>query len=233
MWKEKAYMVAYELSDMLIQLFIANLLWILCNSPLIILGIQLRLATSIESYFILLPLLTLGLPLFFFPTTQALFCVMRDSVLQRPSATIKDFFSYLKNNYKETLQLGILVTGTLVGLCAAAYYSWFNSLILFTMVLIALFFLMVMTLQLFSFQAHFDMPLLWKLNRCRQLVFARPVYSIGAFLLIAVLNYAGTEISIALFVCIIPAASIFAATLLFYYQYKRITTKSKVMDYHQ
>lgn len=228
MRKDKVYSIAYELSDKLSKLFVANILWIILNSPLLIVAIQLRVANQPSSYYVLLPLLSLGLPIFFFPTTQALFGVVRDIVLQNQTSTIKTFGLYLFNNYKESLKMGVLSTGAVTGIGIGLYYSWFSSLILFTILLTLLFFTMVWMLQLFCFQVHFDMPIMWKLKRTRQLIFSRLVYSIGSFMFILLLVYASFEMSIAVFVFVTPATCAYLTFLLFNFQYNKILATKKI-----
>ncbi|WP_413527464.1 DUF624 domain-containing protein [Marinilactibacillus psychrotolerans] len=228
MWKDKAYSVAYELSDKISKLFVANLLWIILNSPLLIVVIQLRIVTQITSYYVLLPLLSLGLPLCFFPATQALFCLIRDVVLQTPVSTVKTFWRYWVSNFKESLKMGILLSGLFTGLGLFLYYSWSISFILFTVALIAIIFTLILMMQLFCFQAHFDMPFIWKLKRAQQLVFARIFYSIGSFMLAMLMVYVSFEMSIVVFVWITPVACVYTTFILFNYQYNKIISNKTV-----
>ncbi|MFL2072791.1 DUF624 domain-containing protein [Marinilactibacillus psychrotolerans] len=228
MWKHKAYSVAYELSDKISKLFIANLLWIILNSPLLIVAIQLRTVTQPSSYYVLLPLLSLGLPLFFFPSTQALFCLVRDVVLQTPVSTVKTFWRYWVSNFKESLKMGILLSGLFTGIGLLLYYSWSVSFILFTIALIALLFILIIMVQLFCFQAHFEMPFIWKSKRAQQLVFARIFYSVGSFMIVLFMIYASFEMSIAVFVWMTPVACVYTSFILFNYQYNKIISNKKV-----
>lgn len=228
MWKDKAYSVAYELSDKISKLFVANLLWIILNSPLLIVVIQLQIVTQPSSYYVLLPLLSLGFPLFFFPATQALFCIARDVVLQTPVSILKSFWMHWISNFKTSLKMGILLSGAFTGLGFILYYSWSISFILFTVGLIALIFILIWTLQLFCFQAHFEMPTLWKLKRARQLVFARIFYATGVFMLVILIIYVSSEMSTAFFICMTPSACAYMTFLLFNYQYNKIISRKKV-----
>lgn len=228
MWKDKAYSVAYELSDKISKLFVANLLWIILNSPLLIVVIQLQIVTQPSSYYVLLPLLSLGFPLFFFPATQALFCLVRDIVLQTPVSTVKTFWRYWVSNFKESLKMGILLSGFLTGLGLLLYYSWSISLILFTIVLTALLFIIILIQQLFCFQAHFEMPFIWKVKRAAQLVFAKILYSIGSFLFVILMVYASFEMSIIVFIWITPVACVYTSFLLFNYQYNKMISNKGI-----
>ena len=228
MWKHKAYSVAYELSDKISKLFIANLLWIILNSPLLIVAIQLRTVTQPSSYYVLLPLLSLGLPLFFFPSTPSFVLSVRDVVLQTPVSTVKTFWRYWVSNFKESLKMGILLSGYYTGIGLLLYYSWSVSFILFTIALIALLFILIIMVQLFCFQAHFEMPFIWKLKRAQQLVFARIFYSVGSFMIVLFLIYASFEMSIAVFVWMTPVACVYTSFILFNYQYNKITSNKKV-----
>lgn len=228
MWKDKAYSMAYDLSDKISKLFVANLLWIILNSPLLIVVIQLQIVTQPSSYYVLLPLLSLGFPLFFFPATQALFCLVRDIVLQTPVSTVKTFWRYWVSNFKESLKMGILLSGLFTGLGLLIYYSWSISFILFTVAFIALLFTLIIMVQLFCFQAHFEMPFIWKLKRAQQLVFARIFYATGVFMLVILIIYASSEMSTAFFICMTPSACAYMTFLLFNYQYNKIISRKKV-----
>lgn len=228
MWKDKAYSVAYELSDKISKLFIANLLWIILNSPLLIVAIQLRTVTQPSSYYVLLPLLSLGLPLFFFPSTQALFCLVRDIVLQTPVSIVKTFWRYWVSNFKESLKMGILLSGLFTGHGLLLYYSWSISFILFTVAFIALLFTLIIMVQLFCFQAHFKMPFIWKVKRAAQLVFAKILYSIGSFLFVILMVYASFEMSIIVFIWITPVACVYTSFLLFNYQYNKMISNKGI-----
>ncbi|MEC6748167.1 DUF624 domain-containing protein [Marinilactibacillus sp. XAAS-LB27] len=227
MAKRKFYFTLYELSDKLTTLFLFNLFWLMLNIPVILLVTQLLVVTQLSSYYILGPLLVLTLPVFFYPSTQALFCVVRDLILDQGSLTLKSFWTYFRTNYKESLMTGIMFTGGFVGVCTGLFYSWSMSFVVFTLFLVLLFYILIMMIQLFSFQAHFNMPIWWKLKRIHQLVFAKIFYSISSLLAVSLILYATLEMSLFVFVLAAPAASVYSAFFLFKAQYNKIMRLSK------
>ncbi|MFC6463528.1 hypothetical protein ACFP65_00725 [Marinilactibacillus sp. GCM10026970] len=225
--KRKFYFTLYELSDKLTTLFLFNLFWIMLNIPVILLTIQLLVVTQVGSYYVLGPLQVLTLPIFFYPSTQALFCVVRDLILDRGSLTLKSFWAYFVTNYKESFMTGIMLTGALVGVGAGLFYSWSRSFVMFTVFLVLLFYVLTMIIQLFSFQAHFNMSIWWKFKRMHQLVFAKILYSISSLLVVLLILYATFEMSLFIFVLAAPVASVYSAFFLFKVQYNKIIRLDK------
>ncbi|WP_225742877.1 DUF624 domain-containing protein [Marinilactibacillus sp. Marseille-P9653] len=222
MAKGKFYFTLYELSDKLTTLFLFNLFWLMLNIPVILLTMQILVVTQLGSYYILGPLLIWTLPVFFYPSTQALFCVVRDLILDKGSLTLKSFWTYFITNYKESFLTGIMLTGALVGVGVGLFYSWSISFMMFTIFLVLLFYVLTMIIQLFSFQAHFNMPVWWKFKRMHQLVFAKILYSISSLLVVLLILYATFEMSLFIFVLAAPVASVYSAFFLFKVQYNKM-----------
>lgn len=228
MTKESIYMWLHALSDTFIKMVAANTLWSAVNFPIIFLAINLLYAEDISSFYILVPLILLLLPILYFPATVALYGVMRDLVLDRPdNRTVCNFFRYLRQNYFHSFLFGAADTGLLFLTAVLMVYFSEVNVILSVVLLVLFVYGLIVTLQFFAFQSHFEMPLLWKIKWMTRLVLAKPLYAIGEGVLLFLLVAVSVEITPLLILFLTAAAAAYSLFWLFEKQHKRIISSKK------
>lgn len=183
MWEEQylgeqIYSKLINLSEVLLNCLMFNIIWLILNLPVSALLIQIALTTEMVSYQILIPLILLLLPFVFFPTTQALVNTMREVIITEKLLNIKVFFTCYLTSFKQSLFVGVLLTGLLTLFTFLSIISWYHSLLFFTLVIIGFFYLGMISLQWLFIEAHFSMGIYWKIKQAVLFVFAYPFSSI-------------------------------------------------------
>lgn len=186
----------FKVSEWVMRFSVINILWIIFNIPTLFLVASILFMSRTSDLVILLPLLCLTLPLFFFPATQAMFASMRVYVMKREEeGLIKMYWRFYKENYKNSFISGILLTILWVILAVDVYYfSQKNVLIMFVFVFFGVV-LYVLTLNYLSVGAHYDMKLRGLLKNAFFFTFGSPMLffavliSSGIILLISIYQF--------------------------------------------
>lgn len=150
----------YSLSEWISRFSVINLLWFVFNIPIVFFVINLLYVKQEGAWiFSLIPLILL-LPFLFFPATTAMFASARDWVMKEENTSIKQYWSYYKDNYKKSFLAGLVFTA-LWTIWAVDYYYFSQKNVIF----MVLFFVMgivlfVMTINFFSIFAHYELTLL-------------------------------------------------------------------------
>lgn len=218
----KLYVKLYELSRLLLNFFLFNVIWFMLTIPIWIIGIQLMLTEDLENLYILIPLLTLLLPLVFFPPTQALFATMREILVKDDWVHVKVFFTFYKASIKNSLITGIIFTGMTILLSYLIYLSWQWNLFLMIVTIVALLYLFMFVLFYFFMESHFKMPLRWKLKQSLLFVMGNPVSSIGNFLVFILLPIIIWNVSPVVCMLIGVALTFYFTTYLFILKYNKL-----------
>lgn len=191
-----------EMTDWLLRFVGANFLWFLLNLPTIFVLFHLLFLPEFGIFYIIFALVLTGVFLLF-PSTAALFALLRDWVIRKEQPSIfKAYFSYFKENYKKGMLAGI-VFAILWVIWYVDYYYFTNILenALLSYVFIFFgFFLLAYNLQFFSTLAHFDMKLKEILKTAFIITFGRPLAS----LLILFVSFAVLYFSLAKVLFLIP-----------------------------
>ncbi|KIL48403.1 hypothetical protein KR50_14390 [Jeotgalibacillus campisalis] len=144
-----------------------NFLWFLCNAPLFFI---------LADYWANNGELALGLgvpialvPLLFFPSTAALFAVIRKWVLKEEEAVLS-FFRYFKDNFVQSLIGGVFFTIVWTGWLAQA-----GSFPQVAMIIISIW-LLAWMLFFFAFQVHFYVNVLHTIKNALIMTAMRPLF---------------------------------------------------------
>ncbi|GEK91988.1 DUF624 domain-containing protein [Alkalibacterium kapii] len=224
---EKIYLVLYELSILILKFTLINVFWFLVNIPVVILAIQLYLTTEFSNLLTLIPLLTLLLPLVFFPTTNALISTTRNYLLESQEFKFFDFFQFLKQGYKNSFIIGVFYTGLATAIGYLVYLSYTTSLIIVMILAVFFIYLSMNTLCLLFFEAHFNMTLYWKFRQSLLFIAKYPLFALVNFMIFTLLHYIVYSVSYILFLLFGEALIMYATYYLFLKKLDRIKRASK------
>ncbi|MEI3613254.1 YesL family protein [Pseudogracilibacillus sp. SO30301A] len=148
----------HRLANWFMRLTIINIIWFIMNLPIFIIVISaLQHEYFTGNLLYSLPAL-LFFPLLLFPSTIAMYATVRDWIMrQEQPSIIKSYFTYFKDNYKESLLSGIAwAIIWFVWMIDIVYFYGKNELliILFAIGGIGLF---IMNINYFSIFTHYHM----------------------------------------------------------------------------
>lgn len=99
----------YRLCEWIMRISAINLLWALCSFPIFFLLLQLLLIENLEEMMAILLLMAVIAPFLLFPSTSAMFSVVRKWVLGEVDVPLlKTFFKSYKQNYVQSMFGGII-----------------------------------------------------------------------------------------------------------------------------
>ncbi|WLR48966.1 DUF624 domain-containing protein [Halobacillus litoralis] len=148
----------YAVSEWISKFALTNLQWTVFNLPVALLLLSLLNVGDIQELWYLLPPLVLLLPFIFFPATTAMFAKARDWVRKDHKETAdRSYLSYYKENYKNSMKAGIVLTILWSVLAADLYYFSTTSSLLMNLFLILVILLFVYTINTFSTLVHFNL----------------------------------------------------------------------------
>ncbi len=167
----------HYLSVWIMRLAIANILWFVCNLPIMIISFFLIFAKDVGVVFVLFMLLFLLAPFLLFPSTAALFSSVREWLIVKEDhlPLLKGFIKFYKENYKRSLLAGCMIT--LLWMIWAVDYYYFSgeNFTFMTVFLIMGMLLFVFTVNYFSVNAHYDIAVFAALKNALILTLGRPI----------------------------------------------------------
>lgn len=212
---EKFYLVLYELSRLIFRFTLINLLWIVVNLPVFIVMLQIALTTEVSNLFVLLPLASLLLPVFFFPGTHALIDSARALIKEDASFKPLSFFGYYKESFKKSFITGMVYT-SLLTVGGYVFFLVYRSYFILSIVLIVLFFyLSIMVFYFLYLDAHYDMPIMWKVKQTTVFILKHPLFAFTNFVLFLAIHYILYTVSLILFVLFGTTLTVYATYYLF------------------
>lgn len=150
----------YELMEWIMRLAIVNLLWATFNLPLLFLVFSVLFVPLEVGFVMHIVLIVLLAPLLLFPSTSAAFATIRDWIMNKEqSSVMKAYVVYFKENYKNSMQSGIILTFIWLVWFIDFYYFFGKSDVVITILFIVGIVLFVYTINLFSLSVHFRMSL--------------------------------------------------------------------------
>lgn len=212
---EKIYLAFYELSRLVIDCLLLNLLWAIVSWPVLFLTIQIGVTPDPEALQILLPLLFFFMPILLFPGLQALISSVREGIREPVSSGPVSFFKHYRNGYRNSFLIGMMYTGLIVLLAALLYFSLDGPPILSLIVVVLLFYIWMGALITLFIEAHYAMPVRWKLKQGIYFIMKHPLFSIGLVILLISLNYVIFSVSLILYSLIGIPLTLYAVYYLF------------------
>ena len=172
----------YMISEWVMRFSVINLIWLLFNLPIIFIVVSMLFADQLNNLYLLLVLLIIFLPALLFPATAAMFASVRDWVMGKENrGLIKSYWNYYRDNYKQSLLGGIILTSVWViwGL-DYYYFSQENIILMFTFVILGVI-LFIYTMNFFSIIAHYNIGLGTMLKNTLLITIGSPLLSLSIF----------------------------------------------------
>lgn len=184
--------------------------------------IQIGLTTEISQLYILLPILSLLVPVLFFPSLQALISSVRKLLMEDGSFNFSDFFKSFFTSYKTSFLTGMLYAG-LMTLAVSLIYSLKDAhFLLWLIPVVLILYLNLAVFNLIYLDAHFNMPLIWKIRQAIILILRKPLFSFLNFALFIGIQYIIFSISAIIFILFGTALTIYSTYYLFIWKLKKI-----------
>ncbi|WP_077624516.1 YesL family protein [Sediminibacillus massiliensis] len=148
----------YAVSEWIMRFAVTNILWLFFNFPIVLIGLNALYAEQPGSGVFALIVFSVLAPFLFFPSTAAMFSSARDWILHREgSSLIRSFWKYYKDNYKNSMLGGLLLTVLwIVWAVDYNYLSNVNIIFMFAFFIMGVI-LFVYTINFFSVMAHYHM----------------------------------------------------------------------------
>ena len=149
----------YVVSEWVMRFSVINILWAIFNIPNLFIVVSIIFSNQQIDLVILIPILCILLPLFFYPATQALFASMRVFVMNREESEnglIKMYWKFYNENYKNIVLAGFSFTFLWVIWYVDLYFFSENNVILMFVFIVLGVVLYVFTINYFSVGAHYD-----------------------------------------------------------------------------
>lgn len=136
-----------------------NLLWLLFNLPLTYFFVHIVFVTNVEQFLSFIIPVIICLPIFLFPATTAMFCVVRLWVLEKnihKQPITRLYWKFYKLNYKQSFLGRLIITCLWVIVCVDIYFFAHTQYIALVYLFIIIgFILFLIMINYFSVIAHF------------------------------------------------------------------------------
>lgn len=148
----------FKLTEWFMWLVTINLLWMITNLPIVLLGLLMMLSTSTLGIIVLAIPVAILSPILLFPSTMATFAVVRELILHGRLPTVfKTYWSFFKKGYKKSLSLGSILTIGWLILVVDGYYFFEKSQMIFIVLVVIGLVLFVYTIMTFCLAVHYHM----------------------------------------------------------------------------
>ncbi|OJF92764.1 DUF624 domain-containing protein [Alkalibacterium sp. 20] len=221
---EKIYLVLYELSILISRFTLVNVLWIIVNLPVFIVLIQIGLTTEPSNLFVLLPLLSLFLPILFFPGTHALISSVRELIIEDAPFNPITFFKDYKKGFKKSFLIGMVYTSLLTVGGYVFFITYQSNLILSIILVVLFFYLSIVVFYLLYLDAHYNMSMGWKIKQTTVFILKHPLFASGNFMIFITLHYILYSVNFILFVLFGTTLTVYATYYLFIRKLNKIKT---------
>lgn len=178
-----------KVSELITRFAGANVLWFICNLPIVFLCLSLLAMENANEMFTILITIMFLVPFIFFPSTAAMFGVVRKFILEEKISVIRSFLKYYKENYFKSMVGGIFIT--VLSMILAYYYMMLaniSPLFIFIFVVLALV-LFIFMLNFLSIIVHLNTKLFAAFKSAFLITISAPFLSIGVCVASIVLIY--------------------------------------------
>ncbi|MGJ9382607.1 YesL family protein [Salipaludibacillus sp. CF4.18] len=180
----------YQVSEWVTKFAVVNMLWLVCNAPIILIMMNLYVV-KFQGLLLISSLLIAALsPFLLFPSTAAMFSSVRDWILKNDNQSLwRSYWYYFKENYKRSMFMGIILTVAWAILIGDIYYFHQESTILmFTFIALGVL-LFVYTINIFCVMAHYDLKITNLLKRAFLFTVGSPLLSVIIVISSAIVIY--------------------------------------------
>lgn len=172
----------YRICEWIMRFSVTNVLWVLCAIPVFYLGLVMLVSETPDQVVSVMTLMAVLSPFLLFPSTAAMFTVVRKWVLGDVDVPlVKTFFRGYKENYLQSMVGGIIYTLLfyIMYVNYRFYLNMDNGLEALSLVFVVLaVVLAVSVFYFFSIMTHLHMKLLQIIKNSLILTIGRPVTSI-------------------------------------------------------
>ncbi|MCC5895641.1 MAG: DUF624 domain-containing protein [Alkalibacterium sp.] len=212
---EKVYLIFYELSKLLFNLLQVNVLSMIVTLPVLIIGIQIAVTTELSNLFILVPIVSLLLPVLFFPGLQAVISSVRQLIREEGVLTPLSFLKHYTLGYKHSFIIGMGITGCLTLIGTSLLLNREGLIILNILLLVMLFYTSLFGFYSLFMDAHYKMPISWIIKRVFYMISTSPIFTLTVYIAIILLQVIIYTVSPIVYILFGPAITIYMSYYLF------------------
>ncbi|MBD8069608.1 YesL family protein [Bacillus sp. PS06] len=213
----------HRLSEWIMRFSVSNILWILCNLPIVLLIVVIKYGLQSTSLLHLIIPIGILAPFVFFPATTALFASVRDWMIKdKDRPLVKQYLLYYRENYRNSVLVGLILTVIwCVWLSNLLYYQTENTILFFAFCVFGIL-LYVVTINVFSIMSHFQLKLVRLLRMAFVTTIGKPLLTLMIFVINVLFIY-GSLVA-PLFVTLFFSISLlaFLSFSIFYKLYLRV-----------
>jgi len=186
----------YKVSVWVLRLLLTNMIWILFNFPIVLVGMNF-LSANLSDLFILALTIAVLAPFTLFPATSALFGVVRKWVMGDVDIPIfRTFLTCYKENYLSSLFGGVVFVIVWTGWGMNYYFFVFQNpglaVVLYSLFTMILF---TWTVYFFSYNVHFEVTFLTSMKNSFILAVGRPFSVLGVVMVNGVILYISSTLT--------------------------------------
>jgi uncharacterized membrane protein YesL len=190
MGSEGLILKLYRFSEWITRIAGTNLLWLFFNIPIAYLTVNIFLVKTADQLLVNLISIAFLAPFIFFPSTTALFGVVRKWVIGETEAKlIRSFWKFYKENYVRSMLGGLIIIPIWIILVVDYFYFSNGDSPLFYLFLLVGMFILVFTIHFFSNTVHFHLKFGATLKNSMILAIGRPAHTIGITLITTAIIY--------------------------------------------
>lgn len=170
----------YTVTEWITRLAMTNILWILFNFPVVLFGVNLLIVETTGERMFFISSMVILLPLFFFPSTMAMFALIRRWVLGDNHIKIfRSFWTHYKENYVISMLGGFIFVIIWAILLVDYYYlvNYVSDLLKYPFYVLFLF-LIMFNIHFFSNNVHLHLKLSLSLKNALLMTIKNPIISI-------------------------------------------------------
>lgn len=171
--------IVYKLSIWVTRLVFVNLIWLLFNLLIAFLLFNVFLATDYDDLLVNMISIFALAPFLFFPSTTALFGVVRKWIISEDGFPVfRSFFLLFKENYRRSLTGGLVIVPLWMILAIDYLYFSNENSPLYYLFLALVMFIFAFSLYFFSNTVHFHLNFKNSLKNSLLLALGNPVLTI-------------------------------------------------------
>jgi uncharacterized membrane protein YesL len=214
----------YRILEWVRRFSLTNILWLFVNIPVVYFSLNLLYLKNPYGIVQIVIILTILVPLLFFPATTAMFGIVRLWIVEREDPLIvKSFFNYFKQYYLRSV-LGGFIMGPVWGIFIFNFHYYSGKIgfiAVITFIILALF-LFVITGHFFAHTVHSEMGLFESLKSSIYLCLGNILHTIAIGLTLFFILYVSIYHVTFLIPSCIGTVFTFTAFFGYYYSLKRI-----------
>lgn len=180
----------HVIADWIMRLSIVNLFWLMINLPVAGLIFFILISPNASAMVVLAIPLFFLVSLLFFPSTIAVFALVRDWVVGNEVASIsKAYWGHLKETYRQSLVIGLILSvAWLIWGADLYYFNNHHELLAVVFVFIG-FLLLVYTMNVLSVHVHFNVKRTQQFKNAFLVTFGNPVLTILILAVTVIIAY--------------------------------------------